>query len=474
MSPSPASTPPIQTPGQWNVPSYNTGNARQTTQQELQQIAQQGANLQGQDYNNYAQQMGLSSGTQDYLGNLENPLAQGQGGYNAQEQSQIQMTPEQQAQMVSASGISAGTATQAAADAAQRASAAAGGSPTAEAAYRARAAQQSGAQAGQAQTQAGVAASNAAAQRAEDIGQTRIGQQNQALGYYGGLQSQQNANAQNALGLQQQAYGTQTSGTTEAGNTALKASQTPTTADKVMSGIGSALSFLDEGGMGGTDAVIGENGPEKVVQIDGYRAQPRRMDDGQPPSQQPQSQPAAPDARAQQIRAIATYGAPRMDDGGMSAVPEITDVNGGNQQADWGRSVMPQAPSFSDRLKAFIAQGQAKAQPGQQQPGQQQPQGAPTPSSDINQFGKGLGHLAGAFLDSGGIIPPGAQPSFTSGQRFQEQEQTRNGVFTSPTHVKLDPGEAVVPLGYRAQAKTRPSMANLPAARVRKPYGAAA
>ena len=163
-----------------------------------------------------------------------------------------------------------------------------------------------------------------------------------------------------------------------------------------------------------------------------------------------------------------------MDDGGMSAVPEITDVNGGNQQADWGRSVMPQAPSFSDRLKAFIAQGQAKAQPGQQQPGQQQPQGAPTPSSDINQFGKGLGHLAGAFLDSGGIIPPGAQPSFTGGQRFQEQEQTRNGVFNSPTHVKLDPGEAVVPLGYRAQAKTRPSMANLPAAKVRRPYGAAA
>jgi hypothetical protein len=462
MSPSPASTPPIQTPGQWNVGAYNTGNARQLTQQELDQIAQQGANLQGQDYNTYAQQMGLSSGTQDYLGNLESPLAQGQGGYNSSEQSQIQMTPEQQAQMVSASGISAGTATQAAADAAQRASAAAGGSPAAEAAYRARAAQQSGAQAGQAQTQAGVAASNAAAQRTEDIGQTRIGQQNQALGYYGGLQSQQNANAQNALGLQEQAYGTQTGGTTAAGNTAEAASQTPTTADKVM----------------GADAVIGENGPEKVVQIDGYRAQPRRMEDGAAPSQQPQSQPVAPDARAQQIRSIATYGAPRMAYGGIAprmddgSVPEVTDVMGSGDRTEYGGSAMPQAPSMTDRLKALIAQGQQRAQPGQQQPGQP-PQGAPTQSSDIDKFGSGIGRLAGAFLDSGGIIPPGAHPSFT-GSRFQEQEQTRNGVFTSPTHVKLDPGEAVVPLGYRAQAKTRPSMANLPAAKVRRPYGAAA
>jgi hypothetical protein len=409
------------------------------TAEELNQIAQQGSNLQGQDYTTYAQQMGLSSGTQDYLGNLENPLAQGQGGYNSSEQSQIQMTPAQQAQMVSASGISAGTATQAAADAAQRASAAAGGSPAATAAYRARAAQQSGAQAGQAQTQAGVAASNAAAQRAEDIGQARIGQQNEALGYYGGLQSQQNANAQNALGLQQQAYGTQTSGTTAAGNTAEQASQTPTEWDKVMGGI---ASFLDEGGVGGTDAVIGENGPEKVVQIDGYRAQPRRMDDGAPPSQQPQLQPAAPAGASDPIAGV---------------------------------DVMPQAPSFGDRLKSLIAQGQQRAQPGQQQPGQpQQPQAAPTSASEINLLGAGLGKLASHYLDSGGIIPPGAQPSFTGGQRFQEQEQTRNGVFNSPTHVKLDPGEAVVPLGYRAQAKTRPSMANLPAAKVRRPYGAAA
>ena len=425
--------------------TFNTGNARQLTQQELNYLNQQGANLQTQDAGLYNENMGAAGGTQDYLGNLENPLAQGQGGYNPSEVSQIQMTPQQQADMVSSAGISAGTATQAGADAAQRAAAAAGGNPAAVAAYRARAAQQAGAQAGQAMTGARVATSNAAAQRAEDIGQARIGQQNQALGYYGGLQSQQNANAQNALGLQQQAYGTQTGGTTTAANTALGASQTPTTADKIMGGIGSALSFLDEGGFG-TDAVIGENGPEKVVNISNYRAQPRRMEEG--------ALPSAP--------APFTGGAPEItDDVIAQSIPNEYNA-------------MPSAPSFSDRLKALIAQGQQRAQPGQQ-PGQPaQPQGAPTPSSDINQFGAGIGKLAAHFLDSGGIIPPGARPTFAGGGRFQEQEQERNGVFTSPTHVKLDPGEAVVPLGYRAQAKTRPSMANLPAAKVRRPYGAAA
>src|ERR1035441_4656363 len=103
MSPSPATTPPIQTPPAWQVGQYNTGDPRKLTQQELQQIAQQGANLRGQDYATYAQQMGLSGGTQDYLGDLENPLAAGQGGYNPTETSQIQMTPEQQAAQGSAS-----------------------------------------------------------------------------------------------------------------------------------------------------------------------------------------------------------------------------------------------------------------------------------------------------------------------------------------------------------------------------------
>jgi hypothetical protein len=55
--------------------------------------------------------------------------------------------------------------------------------------------------------------------------------------------------------------------------------------------------------------------------------------------------------------------------------------------------------------------------------------------------------------------------------------QGANGIFTKPTHVNLAKNEAVVPLSYRATAKTRPSMANLPAAPVTnaphgKPYRA--
>ena len=89
--------------------TFNTGNARQLTQQELNYLNQQGANLQTQDAGLYNENMGAAGGTQDYLGNLENPLAQGQGGYNPSEVSQIQMTPQQQADMVSSAGISAGT-----------------------------------------------------------------------------------------------------------------------------------------------------------------------------------------------------------------------------------------------------------------------------------------------------------------------------------------------------------------------------
>jgi hypothetical protein len=198
---------------------------------------------------------------QDYLTPIEQQMASGQGGYSPDELSQIRMTPEQQQQMVTSAGISAGTQTAAATDAAQRAANASGGNPLALAAYRARAAQQEGAQAGDAMTQARVAASNAAAQRAENIGQTRIGQQNVGLGLQSQYQQQQNQDVQNALNRQ----------TTGAGQ-GIQASQTPSTFDKIMGGIGGFLGALDEGyaadgGGGMRDAVVAEGGPEAVVPL---------------------------------------------------------------------------------------------------------------------------------------------------------------------------------------------------------------
>lgn len=329
--------------------------------------------------------------TQDYLGGIEDPLAQGKGGYNASELSQIQLTPEQQQQMVTGAGISAGVGTAAATDAAERAANAAGGNPAAVAAYRARAAQSQAANAGDARTQAGIAASNTAAQRAEAIGGARIGQQNQALNYYGGLQGEQNQNAQADYGLQQQA------------------SMQPGIFDKVLGAASGAAKFLDEGDVmtGGQPAVVGENGPEKVVQMGGdYMADGGVGDIDLTPS------------------------------GGYDLYPEASAAE--------SAPPIPQAsPSWLQRLKTMNS-----AQPQQGQPGQQ-PWSKVTP---YEQLGEAGGKLASAFL-ADGAAPQGA-----------------GGIFTKPTQVSLDKNEAVVPLSYRATAKVRPSMAAMPAAKSRQAY----
>jgi hypothetical protein len=232
------------TPGSYNTstnPNTFAGNQRSN-------IYYQGQQLQNQDADQSNQFAGQRQQSADYLNNIENPIAQGNGGYNAAETSQIQMTPQQQEQMVDQAGISAGANTQANKQQADAAVAATGGNPLAEAAYGQRAALQSGNQAGDAETNARVAASNAAAQREENIGQTRLGQQDQALGYYQGQNTQANQDQQNEQNLQQNAYGTETQGTNQAAQTQLSASQTPSTFDKVMGGIGGFLGGLEDGG----------------------------------------------------------------------------------------------------------------------------------------------------------------------------------------------------------------------------------
>jgi hypothetical protein len=422
---------------------YSTSDPRKIAAQQRQQNASQ-----------YAQGMQQAQNTQDYLGNIESPLAQGQGGYNASELSQIQMTPQQQAQMVTQAGLSAGTATQAGVGAADRAAAAAGGSPTAMAAYRARAAQQAGQQAGSAMTGARVAASNTAAQRAEDIGQARIGQQNQGLSYYNSLQQQQNANAQNAASRQE-----------DASKLGLTASQTPSTFDQVMGGVGSALSFLpsslntlktlDEGDVttGTTPAVVGENGPEKIVNLTGAG-----MSHGGIATTSLATLPNTPDYLDSVNNPVP---APVPPVGGTTTNNPDGSVTfqAPAKQPFWkqlgtnlkNNLLHPQAPSSSPSPSGTAAPGFGGA--------------GSSPSKDIQSFGQGIGRVAGLFLADGGIAPQAPQAP--------QVPQGTNGVFTSPTRVNLSKNEAVVPLSYRAGAKVRPSFAHLPAARTtRLPYGA--
>lgn len=115
--------------------------------------------------------------------------------------------------------------------------------------------------------------SNAQSGRATTVGNTRLNQQNTGLGLQSGEQQMYNANAQGAYGRQVQNYGVQSQGTNQAANIGFQASQTPTTADKVIGGVGGALgaaaSFLEDGEVATepTLAVVGEHGPEKVVNV---------------------------------------------------------------------------------------------------------------------------------------------------------------------------------------------------------------
>jgi hypothetical protein len=132
----------------------------------------------------------------------------------------------------------------------------------------------------------GFQVNNAGSQRATQVGNARLGQQNTGLAAQQGQEQMQNSNSQAGYGRQLGAYGTTTGGTNQAAGLQLNANGTPTTTDKVLGGvlggIGAAASFLEDGGVATPDdpklAVIGEHGPEAVVPINsgGYRARMHR------------------------------------------------------------------------------------------------------------------------------------------------------------------------------------------------------
>lgn len=382
----------------------NTQDPRKIAANNRLLVAQKGDILEQQAQDQYLSGMGKADETGGYLSGIESPLAQGQGGYNANELSQIQMTPAQQQDIVSRAGTQAGAATAAAADAAQRAANAAGGNPAAVAAYRARAAQQEGVQSADAATNARIGASNAAAQRAENVGQTRIGQQNQGLNYYQGVQQMQNQNAQQAANRQAGLYGTQVSGLNQSGNLGLQASQTPTTSDKIIGGIaGAASAFLDDGMAPGVHpAVVAEGGPEAVIKM---AAGPYKF----------------------------------LEEGSGEAGDEGSAIPGSPTQSDDSWNKTP----FWQQMKKNVMNSVANQQPGAASGAVRGQSSTWNPTTPYSQVGSTIGNLAKlAFLDDGG-----------------EMYGDSGAIFTRPTNVMLNANEAAVPLNYRAKAKTRPSMA---------------
>jgi hypothetical protein len=438
-------------------PGYTRStNPRQIATSQGQNVSSQGNQLMQQEANYLNEYTGAGTpnnvtSTADYLNTLENPLAEGKGGYTPQEQAQIQMTPQQQQDIVNAAGASAGANTEAAVQAAQRAANAAGGNPMAMAAYRQRMGMQAGSEAANAETAARVGASNAAAEREENIGQTRIGQQNQGLNYYQGqnAQAQQTANQANAL--MPSIYATETGGTGQASQLGLMASQTPSTLDKLIGAGAGALSslgsFLDEGDVstGQKEAVIGEHGPEKVIDLkkdNGGRYS--YLDDGG-------------------YGDMGNYDAPS----DAPAPPSTTTPSTANPSAT-GTSTPQIARPWWQRLgQGMKSNTQPPGSPQQRfsmTSSMNQPWSPVTPYSQVGSaVGNVLGGLLNKYLDDGDVVP------LSHGMK-----QGDNGIFTEPTRVTLEPGEAVVPLGYREHAKIRPAMAALPAATVRRPYRGAA
>ncbi len=481
------------------------------------QVVQSGADrLQSMDEqlaNQYAQG---ASGIEDYLAPIESQLAAGQGGYSpdeaqqiqlsGQDKSQIQLSPEDKARIqlsqgdksqieysnqdindiVNKAGITAGQRTAADVNAAERAAAASGGNPLALATYRARATQQAGTSGADAMTNARVAAkgaqSDAAARAAglqsqgastaaglqtqgastaqqlqsaggQAVGNARIGQQNQGLGYESGLQQQKNSNALAEQGLSQGAFQTGVSGTNAAADTALKASQTPSTSDKIIGGITGALSHLADGIPNymddGQDAVVGENGMEAVIE---------------------NTPKAVMDGAADPVRADTQY----MDDGDGGGFESSDDSQGSDPDAiseidpnqQYGTAISAQkAPNFLQSYLSKMKQNQRQpAQSGQQQW---------NPTTPYQQIGAAVGKIAGMLEDGTSGIGNymadgdiGSEDEPWTDQGVTMSADGRNGmqvgnakVFTKPTMIHLEKADSVVPLTYRPKAKVRPSAA---------------
>ena len=473
--------------GGGGVPYLNTTNPVKAAQNQRQYVQSQSDQYQTADQqlaDEYAKQQ---AGTQAFTNPIEQNLAAGGGGYSPGEASQIQLSPEQKQAIITNAGITAGQGNAAAVDGAERAAAAAGGSPAALATYRARAARDQAAQTSNAEVGASVAAQQAGAAGAEAVGNARMNQQGQGLNYLGTLQAQQGSQAQNEQGLGQGAFGTGVSGTTAATGQQIQSAQLPTTTDKIIGGIAGAASALADGRPNymddGQDAVVGENGMEAVIEnapkavveaaSDPVRSNTRYMSDGDYGGE--------------------TSGSPSMgggngDYGGETSTPAVKQPNFLQRYLAQNKNVQTNQPAQQQWNKTtpydqagtaigniarvvapHLANGKVSnfhwpshATPAMETPHQMERAGY-TPLAYKSKPMLADGQTGGGVGNYMGDGDPGDQGvSLQADGRANGIQVGRAKIFNKPTAVRLDPSDSVIPLTYRPKAKVRPSAA-LPA-----------
>jgi hypothetical protein len=237
-------------------------------------------------------------------------------------------------------------------------------------------------------------------------------------------------------------------------------------------GAGGLLSKLEDGAVmpGKTPAVIGENGPERVVSTKGqhmemgaiapaipslYRARPAAAPldlgtttpngDGSLTFAPGADNPGRPPSLFDHVPAPPSrdldQGSTSMNpDGSMQFTPGADSISLGT----------PTKTGFLNRLKGAFQSPHPTSGPQVQQNSTPAASSAPSAINTAQTLGK-IGGALLSKLEDGGVMPA----------------QGANGIFTKATMVNLLPGEAVVPLNYRAGAKVRPSVAtNYPAAPV--------
>jgi hypothetical protein len=356
-----------------------------------------------------------------------------------------QMTPEEQQDIVTGAGISEGVKNQAAVGDLQRKAAAAGASPMGVAAYRARMNRESAGQAGDAMTKARIDASNAAADRSMRAEQLREqgGQYltNTKVGSELNL-GQQRANAEQGMGSE--ALGAQM----HLGDQALGQANTEEQNRQA------AQQYLT-----GAQLHSAEAGGEAALNTEGNINNQQRQQQQFNTTQGTNIAQAQDQASAQRALALGQN---------RQGVSLTNQNNASNRTAAIGNQRVAQQnvglgaqtqQAQTQNTNAQNAQGRQLQGYGIQSGGTNQAAGLGLAASQTpSTFDKVLGGISGAagaaaaFLDEGGVV-------------------------TKPTLAIVGEHgpEMVTPLGYRAQAKSRPSVAfGQEKVRGRRMYGEAA